>query len=430
MTAFLRRRAPLLTVLGFALACVLGFGWLWSETGAGVPGVPAGGYRLSFATSDVKNLREVGEVRIAGVTVGHVTKTAVDKGQAKVDLSLDQGVPLHEGVTVRVGVKALVGSSYVDVVDGHGAPLPSGTTLPAASVKQAVDVDELYDTLDPRTRQSLSQAVRSLGTATEGTGTDVGELMQGAGVLGQQGKTVLDALAAQSDDLKTLSGKATSLLDALDTGRGQIASVVGDAQTLTKATSGEQQAVSDTMRALPGMLDVTRTAGGKLGELSPSLAPIASDLRQAAPFLEQALLQLPQVTGDLRGLLPDLNATLDKAPATLDRVPAFGGTVRALVPGARALLSDLNPMLGYLEPYGRDIGAMFGNFGATMDTVNSDGVRTIRLGTIFSPASVRNFPVKLPLNSLYWTNPYPLPGTVGRPAPFNGQYPHIQHEGN
>ncbi|HSV37964.1 MAG TPA: MlaD family protein [Nocardioidaceae bacterium] len=425
----LRRNSALATVLTFATACVAGFVFLWTQSGGSVPGLTeSNDYRLAFTTDDIKNLAELGDVKIAGVKVGKVESTELADGQARVVLSIQEGVaPLHEGATVRIGVKSLVGSSYIDVVDGGGAAIESGETLADQAVVPAVDVDELLSTLDAPTRKSLSAAVQSLAKATGGTKADLDKIMTGLGRIGEQGYTAVDALAAQSKDLQALTREATILLQTLDTGQGQIASLVADAQRLTSATASKRDAVEETVRSLPGLLSEVEVAASKLRELSGPLAPIAADLRKAAPDLNQALLTLPATTDDLRGLLPSLDGTLDEAPATLSRVPAFGSNVSSFVPDADTLFRDLDPMLGYLSPYGLDLGAMFANFGASFDTLAEDGIRPIRLtATAEGLRSIKGVPVNLPPDPFSWTNPYPAPHTADEPAPFRGDYPRVQ----
>jgi len=424
-----RPLSKLLTVGGFVAVFVVGFVFLWDRMEAPVPGFMAEDeYQVTFRSTDVKNLKEGSPVSIAGVDVGTVTDEFNRGSQTEVTLELSDDVaPLHDGATVRIGIKGLVGSFYVGVVDGHGSVIADGTTLPKDAVKPAVDIDELLNMVDADTRAALRGTVRSLGSATKGTAGDLRALMTGLGKLGREGHTALDAIAAQSESLKSLTRETTTLLNALDTGRGQIADVVRNAHRLTEATAGQRGNLATTMRAMPALLDSTHEATGKLGELSGSLAPVAADLNRAAPDLNKALLQLPAVTSDLRGALPALRGTLDAAPATLDRIPTFGSDVRALVPGADLMLRDVNPMLAYLQPYGRDIGAMFANFGASKDVL-IDGVRPVRLAPIFNSATFRGNPLPITADPLHWNNPYPEPGTADDPAPFKGEYPRVERE--
>jgi phospholipid/cholesterol/gamma-HCH transport system substrate-binding protein len=425
--------ARLRTVVIFTLGCVIGFGVLWVKAGGQIPIIAdRGGYEVTFESSDIKNLKEYGEVRIAGVRVGRVEATERNGDTVRVTLSIEEAAaPLHEGVNVRVGVKSLVGSSFVEVVDGDGAELEDGTAIEAASVTPSVDVDELLDTLDEPTRVHLSGTVQALDRATRGRGGEIDAVLTGLGHVGTEGSTVLDALAAQSEDLEDLSVEARLLLDALDTGQGQIVGLVSDAQKLTQVTADNQAKVEETVRLLPGVVGNVDTAAGKLSELSVPLAPIASDLRAASPYLSRALTNLKPVTRDLRALLPDLDGVLDAAPATLTKVKPFDKTVQSLVPDAQRTLADVQPMLSYLAPYGLDLGVLFGNFGGSFDVPAEDGIIPIRLtATAEGLGTVRGNPLKLvhsDKGGLLWNNPYPLPGNVNNPQPYGtGDYPRIE----
>jgi phospholipid/cholesterol/gamma-HCH transport system substrate-binding protein len=426
--------ARLRTVLVFAVACVYGFGLLWVKSGGEIPLIAdrSGQYRVTFEADEIKNLKDFGEVRVAGVRVGRVESTVRDGESVKVTLSIeDQAAPLHKGANVRIGVKSLVGSSFVELVDGDGSELPDGTRLKGVSVTPAVDVDEILNTLDEPTRKHLSGALQSLDTATRGRGEDLDSVMTGLGDVGTEGRTVLDALSAQSKDLRNLSVEARRLLDALDTGQGQVVGLVGDAQKLTQATADSQRKVKETVRLLPSVVGNLDTAATSVSELSRPLTPIAADLRAASPYLSSALGNLRPATRDLRALVPDLDSVLKAAPTTLNKVEPFDASVQGLVPHASATLADVQPMLGYLAPYGQDVGVMFASFGASFDDYAEDGIIPVRLtATAEGLGTLRGNPLKVMSSEhsgLMWNNPYPLPGTVDQPRPFGtGGYPYIK----
>ncbi|MCD2198241.1 MlaD family protein [Actinomycetospora endophytica] len=414
----------------FFLGCVAFAVFFWFRAGADIPGVTVGHYTVDMSTKDVQGLVANSEVRIAGVTVGRVTALDADgpDDQAHVEMTLDGGaVPLHQGMTARIGMKSLIGATFVDIVDGHGAPLSSGYQLPAGQVLPAVSIENVVRGLDPKTRQALSGTVRSLGAATAGRGPDVSQLAEGLGRLGAGGHTALDAIAAQSDDLTKLTGETTDLLNALDTSNGQIVDVVDNARAIVGATAGQRPALEQTMQQLPGVLSSAQSATGKLTELAGPLTPVAADLKAAAPDLNQALVQLPDTSRDLRGLLPDLKGILDRAPATLDRVPDLADDVDALVPPTHELLRDANPALAYAAPYGRDTGAMLASFASSMQTNSENGVNAVRLAPVINTQSVRNVPVKTAgLDPTNWNNPFAVPGKAGQQAPFSGPYPRLE----
>lgn len=422
-------RLRLGVVVAFTVLSALGFAYLWANSGGKIPGVTADGYRVSVPVADVNNLVYFSDIRIAGVQVGKVANVDNQGRSAMVTLDLDDpAAPLHQGATLSIRSKTLAEESYVELVDGKGPALPDGARLPASAVRESVQLDDVLHSLDPRAREAFRGTLRSLGSATKGTSQDWSRIMAGLGDLGREGHTALDAVADQSDDLRTLSARTAEVLDALDTQQGDIASLVSNGRQLTSAASEGRTDIESSMRQLPGLLDSTRRASGELATVSDALGPVAATLKDSATPLDKALRHLPGVTRDLRGLLPALDDTLDAAPATLRRVPTFGSDLRRLIPQTRVVLADVNPMLAYLKPYGRDIAAFFTNWGGQVAQGNADG-HWARILSIANEQSLRNSPIDTNVGSLDKWNPYPAPGQAADPGPFTGEYPKIRREG-
>ncbi|NMO91482.1 MlaD family protein [Actinomycetospora sp. TBRC 11914] len=420
-------------VLGFALVSLLVLAWMWSFTGVEVPFFTSDrDYAVSADVDTVRNLVPFADVETAGVRVGVVETITPAPGAAsarRLELRLDDvAVPLHQGASIRVSEKSLAGQYYVDLVDGTGPALPSGTVLPPAGVRPSVDLRDVLASVDTPTRGALGSVIRSAGTATAGRRQDVARLVDGLARIGDHGGDALDALSAQSADLTRLSAELDTVFSSVDTDRGQIAQVVRDANRVTAATAGQRQALQGSVERLPGLLASTRTASDDLTGLSGKLAPVASDLQRAAPDLGIALQELPVVTAELRGLLPDLKGTLDASPATLDRVPATGADVRAFVGPATDLLRDLNPALRYLRPYGPEAGQFFANFAAGMDHPTTDGQIYIPLQAVENPGALQPDPLTLPPGIITGENAYPAPGSLANRQP-QGPFPHIDRDG-
>lgn len=413
-----------LTVFFGAVLAVLAV--LYRGTGHHLP-LEADSYHGTVTMQDVDNLVSAGTIQQAGVKIGQVDSVTLDgSGGVKVDFELHgDAAPLHEGAKLRVGTRSLVGETYLELTDGNGPEIPSGSTLPASAVERGVQLHDVLASLDESSRGQLRDLLRSTGAATEDTGTDVNALMSSLGNLGRNGNVALDALASQSQDIRALSRQTVQVLDALDGGEGQIASMVRSANALTKATSGQSEAVRSTMRELPGVLASARTASDSLGVLAGALDPVAKDLKAAGPNLTIALNQLPDSTRNLRLMLPPLSKVLDRAPATLNRVPTTASDLDGLIPTAQSTLADVNPMLAFVQPYGPDLAAYIANFNAVLNYRDENGSYYLRLTPLVNTHSPQ---VPLKTDGLLgnYTNPYPAPGSGPRPGPFTGQYPHLE----
>lgn len=412
----------------FTVLCALMFAYLYSGTGAKLPFASAVDYRTTFVTADAGNLATASDVRIAGVTVGEVEEIDNRGAEgARITLRLDdEAAPLHEGAKARVGERSLVGEGMVTITDGKGAEIPSGTVLAAENVAPAVQLHDVIRDLDAPTRESLRGLVRGLGDGTEGREKEIAQLFDAMGYLGSDGATVVDAIAAQSKDLKHLVRSSSDVLRALNTSQGQLGDLVESSNRITRATSVQAESISATVERLPATLAEGRTAFRELGGLARDLRPVATNLRVAAPHLTTALEQLPATTADLRGLLPSLDRALTKAPATLDRVPTFAGDVSALVPDARDILAQANPMLRYISPYGRDLAAFFTNFAGVMATTDEAGLNYIRLAPIMgNTVAISGVPVYTG-ELTHTENPYPAPGGAENPTGHQREFTRIE----
>ncbi|MFR9805061.1 MlaD family protein [Pseudonocardia sp. RS010] len=421
-----RKAGTALGITGVFLAgAVAIFGYLLTGTGIRIPLLQAEPYTASVDVADVDNLVTVGKVRIAGVQVGEVEEvTPLDGSRARVVFSVDPAAaPLHEGAGVRIGERSLVGETALEITDGSGPQLASGSQLPDEAVQASTQLRDLLASVDEPTRASMSTALDSLGAGTQGAHGDVSAVLAGLGKLGREGHTATDAIAAQSEDLKALVAETGTLMQTLDAQEGQIASMVSDADRLTKATADQRQSIEDTMRRLPGVLTTAGSATAALTDVAHSLAPVAADLNAAAPGLDEALRQLPDTTRDVRGLLPALDGALDAAPPTLDRVPTLGEDVRSLSPVAVDMLREVNPMLNYLAPYGRDFAAFIANFNSVIGHTDEAGFHYLRLQPRINERSIQS-PVNFGINT--YENPYPAPGAGLDVGPFEGEYPRVE----
>lgn len=414
------------TIITFITVCALMFCYLWLHMGGRLPVVSKDGFRVAFQSKDVDNLVYDSDVMVAGVRVGKVASLNVHNGVADGVLQIDDAaaLPLHQGVRLRLRSKSLIEETYVEVQDGHGPALANGATLPSNAVVPSVQLDDVLDSLDPKTRSDLGSSLRSLGAATHQTSAQLDQTLSGLGELGRQGYTVLDALKAQSADLQRLVRTSSGVMQALDAGQGQIVDLVKQANTLTSATAQQDRDVVATMRALPGVLSTARTSTTSLSTLAGDLQPITTAVRAAAPSLASALQQLPATTRDLRATLPALNGTLVRAPQTLRMVPTTSSELSDIIPSTRSVLADLNPMLAYMAPYSHDLAAFIANWNAMLTESDVNG-HFLRIFPVINEQSLKGLPIPLNYGVLDKSNAYPTPGTSRTPGPFTGTYPHV-----
>ncbi|HEY9414240.1 MAG TPA: MlaD family protein, partial [Pseudonocardia sp.] len=371
------------TVLAFFGGVTLLIGFLISQAGGDIPGFSKSyTYKIAFDVPTTANVVEFVDVYTAGVPVGKIESVKrQDANRVRITINLDDEVtPVHHGATVQISEKALTGQPMIRLVQGTGAEeYPSGSVLPPESVLPPVQLRDVLAGLNTPTRDSLGSLTRSLSAGTDGRQKDISGIMAGLSDLGNNGDTVLQAVAAQSADLEAVSGQLSQLMDALDVGQGQVAQLVSSANRLTAATAGQRAALEDSLRKMPGVLESATAASDDITRLSNSLRPVAADLRGASPDLSDALTHLPSAGRDLRASLRPLTDVLDGASPTLHRTDRFKDETDKFVSPAIDVLRDLNPILRYIAPYSHEVMAFFTNTGAAFHQFDVDGETGLRV---------------------------------------------------
>lgn len=410
-------------VVTFTGVCLAIFGYLWVNSGGKVPFVGSG-YHVSVEIPRVGNLVYFSDVEIAGVKVGKVMNVTHEGNNAVVEFSIDNGVaPLHQGAVVQVGAKTLVEESYLNVSDGKGPAVPSGGMLPAGAGRSPVQLDDIYRTLGPATRQSLTGFLRSTGAATDGQQAAISAAAQGLGMLGGSGETALVALQNQSQAINQLAKNGAQVLAALDQRHIEMSSLIQNAATIMNVTSGQAGDVKSVISGLNDVMANASAGGAALQQIGSALDPVAKNLKAAAPDLNVVLNQLPSTTSNLRGLLPSLSGVLTQAGPTLTRLPTLGSDLTNITPSAEQMMTNVVPMLAYLSPYGPDMGAFFANFAATLSSHDSNGYMW-RFLPIVGASSLFGNP--LDANGILGSyDPLPKAGSLQNPKPFTGTYPRV-----
>ena len=135
-------------------------------------------YRISVEVPNANTLVTGNEVRIGGVRVGQVRRSAgrrADDGavNAKVDLELDRDIePLPDDSTVIVRSRSALGLKYLEITPGDLQPgLPEGGILPlSAAHPEPVEIDQLFNTFDQPTRNAIQVNLQEFGDALAGRG--------------------------------------------------------------------------------------------------------------------------------------------------------------------------------------------------------------------------------------------------------------------
>ncbi len=103
------------------------------------------------------------EVLRAGQAIGTVDDvTLTDSGQAEVTIKVDDALPQGTSAAIRATSLSGIANRYVSITPGpDNAPeLEDGATVAGEKTTSPVDLDQLFNTLDARTRRALRNVIQ------------------------------------------------------------------------------------------------------------------------------------------------------------------------------------------------------------------------------------------------------------------------------
>ncbi len=168
-----------LTVLVVVVAVFLSY-----NANKGLPFVPT--YDLSAELPNAAQLVQGNEVRVGGFRVGVVDSIspkhqANGKTYATIHMKLDKKVePLPVDSTLVVRARSALGLKYVEITPGTAkAGYRAGATVPLSQAKPLpVDIDQVLNTFDLRTRKGARNSLTGIGGGLAGRGISLNEAIQ------------------------------------------------------------------------------------------------------------------------------------------------------------------------------------------------------------------------------------------------------------
>jgi phospholipid/cholesterol/gamma-HCH transport system substrate-binding protein len=377
----MQKQAPsfgrILTMVLFALSCFGLMLFLWLSFGGAIPLKPEG-YRFKVAFPEATTLGLEADVRIAGVSVGKVRNKELDPSgnRTLVTIQMDEKfAPVKRDARAILRQKTLLGETYVELTPGTpGKPdLAEGGRLDDGRVVDAVQLDEIFDALDPTTRQAFRTWQQSLATSVKDRGVDLNDSFGNLPAFAASGADLLEVLDAQNGAVKRLVSNTGVTFAALTQREDQLSNLITNSERTFSATASQRDALAESFQIFPTFLDESRTTLNRLRVFSRDTRPLIRDLRPV-------MRDLRPTVADIRALAPDLRRlflNLDPLVRVSERgLPALRQTLRGTTPLLGSLgpfLSQLNPILQYLELNQREVSNFF-SAGITgiSDTTQSD----------------------------------------------------------
>ncbi|MEA2312691.1 MAG: phospholipid/cholesterol/gamma-HCH transport system substrate-binding protein [Solirubrobacteraceae bacterium] len=345
----------------------------------------AGGYSVKADFQNASQLVKGNLVQVGGQPVGKVT--AIDltpDGQAQVSMSIDSDyAPLRVGTQAVVRQASLSGiaSRYVDLrLPGQAAEkIPDGGTIAQDSTTSAVDLDQLFNTIDSKTQKDLQKVFKGSAKQYLGKGAEMNAGLLYLNPALASSSRIFQELNRDTPLLERFIVANSKLVTDLADRHADLAGLVDHLATTTTAIGSQQASLAQAIGELPPFMRRANTTFLNLRATLDDLDPLVNDSKPVAKKLRPFLEDLRPFARDARPTISDLADVLKQPGADNDLVdlnnlqPALrdatvrdvtvrGKTRQASFAASAQSLHDYAPEVGFVRPYAPDALGWFDDF--------------------------------------------------------------------
>jgi virulence factor Mce-like protein len=405
----------MVTMVAFTASCIGLLIFLWISFGGSLP-FAAQGYRFSTEFDQATELAANAQVTIAGVKVGHVVSVTLDHrtGLDRAVIEIDkQFAPRPASTRAILRQKTLLGETYVQLSAGSpgGRKLADGGVLPRAQVAPTVQLDQILDTFNGKTRRAFETWMQQGGIALTGRGQQFNAALADLYPFAQNVNAVLAVLNRDGVATRTLLGNGAQVFSALSSSPSELQSFVTNSNRLFSATSARDVALANTIRQFPAFLRQSRQTIDRVTRFANTTKPLIDELHPAAVQLSPALQSVNTLAPELKTLFTDLGPL---TTASRTGFPALRHFLDQSVPFLTALkpyLGNIIPVINYIDVYRHELAGFFANSASTTQarSLASGGrqLHYLRISNPINPESLTPFAKRPETNR---TNPYLAPG--------------------
>jgi phospholipid/cholesterol/gamma-HCH transport system substrate-binding protein len=341
-----------MVMVAFALSCFGLLLFLWLSFGGPIPLKPKS-YRVQVGFPEATQLGLEADVRVAGVSVGKLRKKELDPSSNRtlVDIEIDRKyAPLKTDARAILRQKSILGETYIELTPGSSKKtIPEGGRLPNGQIQSTVELDEIFQALDPTTRAAFRTWQQDLAEGINGRGRDFNDALGTLPGFAKDGADVLSVLDSQEGAVSRLVKNTGVTFGALTENEQQLSNLITSAGRVFDATASQQDNLAETIRIFPTFLDESKATLERLETFSSNTRPLIQDLRPVAQDLQPTLRDVRALAPDLRRFFRDLDPLIKVSRTGL---PAGSEVIRGLKPTLAELtpfLQQVNPILQHFE---------------------------------------------------------------------------------
>ncbi|HEX2233634.1 MAG TPA: MlaD family protein [Thermoleophilaceae bacterium] len=238
-------------------------------------------------------------VQSGGVAIGTVDQIKITPdGQAEITLKIkDEHTPLRVGThaTIRQFSLSGIANRYVDLrlPEGDGGEeIADGGRIGTDRTSTAVDLDQLFNTLDPETRKSLQDFFKGSARQWSGRGNQAAKGFEYLNPALSTSRRLFNELTRDTPVLERFLVDSSRLVTALAERRDDLAGLIGNLNETTGALAARKTELAQAIENLPPFMRQANSTfvdlRFTLDEVDPLVEASKPVARRLGPFLNQA----------------------------------------------------------------------------------------------------------------------------------------------
>jgi phospholipid/cholesterol/gamma-HCH transport system substrate-binding protein len=373
-------------------------------------------------------------VQVAGNPIGTVSSISLTpNGQAELTLDINKANydPLRQGTlaTVRQASLSGIANRYVDLRLGPGnaAPIPNNGVIPTTETSSAVDLDQLFNTLDAPTRKALQNVIQGSASQYDGQGQVMQRAWQYLNPAIASTAVLFREINRDTGKFTNFIVKSSNLVTDLAQRRADLSGLVSHLSTTFSALAAQRGALGESIQRLPGFMALADTTFVNLRNALDVVQPLVDVSKPVAPKLQRLLVELKPLAEDSVPTVRDLSNIISRpgrnndlieltelspklAAVTVHNVNANGKSRPGAFPISTLSLNRSTPELATARPYAVDLTGWFEGY-THPGTIDANG-GTSRIAPVIGLNSIDNGVA----------TPIPAPPTAPSPAGFLFQF--------
>jgi len=330
-------------------------------------------YELEFR--EASQLVKGDQVQVGGVPVGSVTDIVLlHDFKAQVTIHIDSSlVPLHRGTTAQVRVPSLssVANRYILLSPGpnNNPTLPNGATLPASVTGEVTDLDQLFNTLNPKTREGLQQFIQGTAEQYAGSGRQLGESIEYFPPFLSATSHLLGELVKEQPVFTNFLVETAKAVTTIGARQEQLADLVENANTTFEAIGSRQTQLAEGLHQLPKALRAGEAAFAQVPSTFAALEALVKVSRPATKPLTTLFEKLRPLLATATTPVHDFSLAFSRPGPNNDLtdlargLPALAKTLSTSSPSSVTALKESAPITAFFGPYAPDLSGTLRTFG-------------------------------------------------------------------